>query len=239
MAAPVLRAEGIKKSFGAGLRPALDGVSLVVEPGELVVVLGPSGSGKSTLLGIGGGLDLDFEGKVELFGKDIKKLGDRALARLRGESVGFVFQSFHLLSHLTILENVLAPALFAQRDPEVLGPVTRARGKTPEARAIALLDRLGLGDRGKDTPAMLSGGQRQRVAIARALLQGPDLLLCDEPTGNLDAETGARTVELFQELHAEEGLTMLIVTHEERLAKIGTRRISIRDGRIEGEGVAA
>ena len=230
----VIRAEEVRKSHGQGegLRAALDGVSLTIEPGELVCIVGPSGSGKSTLLGILGGLDLEFQGKVELFGKDIHKLGDRALARLRNENIGFIFQAFHLLSHLSVLDNVLAPSLFAAAFPLMGKPVTHAETRDPAARARALLKRLGIADRANDTPAQLSGGQRQRVAIARALLLNPTLILCDEPTGNLDTETGAKTIDLFKELHAEGGLTLVVVTHEERLARIATRIIELRDGRI-------
>ncbi len=183
-------------------------------------MLGPSGSGKSTLLGIVGGLDRDYQGKVAVFGEDLRGLSDRALSRLRGDRIGFVFQAFHLLAHLSVLDNVLAPALFTADDA----------GLRP--RALALLERLGLADRALDTPARLSGGQRQRVAIARALLRRPALLLCDEPTGNLDAETGARTIELFRDLHREGGLTVVAVTHEERLAAVATRTLHLRDGRL-------
>jgi putative ABC transport system ATP-binding protein len=172
------------------------------------------------LLGIVGGLDRGYEGKVELFGKDLAGLSDGELARLRGGRVGFVFQAFHLLPHLTVLDNVLAPALF---DPA---------GTDRTERALAVLERLGLKERVRDTPRELSGGQRQRVAIARALLLQPALVLCDEPTGNLDAETGAQTIELFQELHAEGGLTIVAVTHEERLARIATRTLSLSEGRV-------
>lgn len=222
----VLRAEALRKLYGDGraARPALDGVTLAVEEGELVAVLGPSGSGKSTLLGIVGGLDRSYEGRVELFDRNLSRLSDAELSRLRCQRIGFVFQSFHLLGHLSVLDNVLAPALFAPSGEDLRG------------RARELLERLGIGDRGGDLPGQLSGGQRQRVAIARALLHRPSLLLCDEPTGNLDAETGARTVALFRELHAEGGLTVLAVTHEERLARVATRTIRLRDGRVaEGE----
>jgi len=173
----LVRADRLTKHYGDGpaRRAALDGVALSIEEGELCCVLGPSGSGKSTLLAILGGLDRAFSGTVELFGKDVSALRDRELSRLRGERIGFVFQAFHLLPHLSVLDNVLAPALFADE----------AAGLP--ARALALLDKLGLADRAEDTPSHLSGGQRQRVAIARALLLRPKLLLCDEPTGNLDA----------------------------------------------------
>jgi putative ABC transport system ATP-binding protein len=178
---PIVRTEDLRKAYGRGeaARAALDGVTLTIVPGELVCVLGPSGCGKSTLLGVMGGLDRSYEGRVTLFGEDLRTFDDGALARLRNARIGFVFQAFHLLLHLSVLDNVLAPALF---DPE---------GRDRTRRARDLLDRLGLGDRAGDTPAELSGGQRQRVAIARALLMRPSLLLCDEPTGNLDRTTGA------------------------------------------------
>jgi putative ABC transport system ATP-binding protein len=227
--AAVVRATDLRKVYGdkRAERAALQGVSLAVNAGEFLAILGPSGSGKSTLLGILGGLDRIYEGNVELFGSDIASLGDKALARLRGKRVGFVFQSFHLLGHLSVLDNVLTPSLF---DAEASG----AR----DERALAVLDRLGLKDRAADMPAALSGGQRQRVAIARALLQKPELLLCDEPTGNLDAETGAQTIELFRELHGQGSLTIVAVTHEERLAGVATRTLYLRDGRIEREEAA-
>jgi putative ABC transport system ATP-binding protein len=222
----VVRTEALRKSYGdgRGARPALDGVTLAVEEGEFVAILGPSGSGKSTLLGIVGGLDRRYEGRVELFDRNLARMSDAELARLRGARIGFVFQAFHLLSHLSVLDNVLAPALF---DPA---------GAHQRGRAMEVLDRLGLADRAGDVPGQLSGGQRQRVAIARALLHRPALLLCDEPTGNLDAETGASIVALFQELHAEGGLTVLAVTHEERLSRAATRTVHLRTGRVAEEG---
>jgi putative ABC transport system ATP-binding protein len=218
----LIRTHGLRKLYGDGeaRRAALDGVDLAIDAGEFVTVLGPSGSGKSTLLAILGALDLHYEGQVTLFGEDPKQLGDRARSRLRGERIGFVFQAFHLLAHLTVLDNVLAPALFADA-AEDLRP-----------RALALLDRLGLEGRALDSPVTLSGGQRQRAAIARALLQRPRLLLCDEPTGNLDVETSARIIALFSELHREEQLTVVAVTHEPRLAGAASRVVHLRDGRI-------
>jgi putative ABC transport system ATP-binding protein len=219
---PIVAVKQLRKVYGDGgaARAALDGVSLTLEKGELVVILGQSGSGKSTLLGIAGGLDRVYEGEVALFGHDVAALSDRALARLRGRKIGFVFQAFHLLGHLSVLDNVLAPALF---DPS---PADLTK------RALSVLDQLGMKDRAADLPAQLSGGQRQRVAIARALLHEPELLLCDEPTGNLDAETGERTIALFRELHRG-GLTVLAVTHEERLASAATRVVRLKDGRID------
>jgi ABC-type lipoprotein export system ATPase subunit len=220
---PSIRIEGLERVHEGvrGARPALGGVDLTIDEGEFVCVLGPSGSGKSTLLSIVGGLDRGYEGKVALWGQDLGEMSDRALSRLRGERIGFVFQHFHLLAHLTVLENVLTPALFA--------PGGEGGGRE---RARSLLLRLGLSDRESDTPAELSGGQRQRVAIARALLRKPRLLLCDEPTGNLDTETGARTIALFQELYREERLTVVAVTHEERLARAASRIVRLDSGRI-------
>jgi len=223
--APIIVATQLRKVYGDGeaARAALDGVSMTVEKGEFLVILGQSGSGKSTLLGIAGGLDRAYEGKVSLFGQDVATLSDKGLARLRGKRIGFVFQAFHLLGHLSVQENVLAPTLFDDADED------------RSERALAVLDHLGIKDRARDVPSQLSGGQRQRVAIARALLQSPELLLCDEPTGNLDAETGERTIALFRELHKNEGLTVLAVTHEERLANAATRVIRLKDGRVVEE----
>lgn len=222
----IVRAAGLGRRYPLGPagdkngRVALVDVDLVVPQGEFLCVLGPSGSGKSTLLGVVGALDRRYEGKVELFGKDLARLSDRAVAELRGQRLGFVFQSFHLLSHLTVLQNVTAPALFG-------GDASGA-----DARGMALLERLGLADRASDRPAQLSGGQRQRVAIARALLNEPSLLLCDEPTGNLDEEIGAQAIELLAELHREKDITIVAVTHEERLARVATRTLMLRDGRL-------
>lgn len=226
MSAPILRCEGLTKRFrdGAALRTPLEDVAFRVADGELVAVLGESGSGKSTLLGILGGLDRAFDGKVELFGRDVHSLGDRALARLRGEKVGFVFQAFHLFYHLTVIENVLCPSLFGRRDAKL------------ETRALALLDRLGLRDRASDSPVRLSGGQRQRVAIARALLYSPPLLLCDEPTGNLDKATAASLLELFQELNEKDGITIVAVTHSEQLAEIASRTLRLEAGHLADDG---
>ncbi|HMY20894.1 MAG TPA: ABC transporter ATP-binding protein [Polyangium sp.] len=221
----VVHAERVTRvhDAGKGTRRALSNVDFTVQSGEFVAVLGPSGSGKSTLLSIIGGLDRAYEGKVHLWGQDIGALSDARLARLRGQRIGFVFQHFHLLTHLSVIENVTTPALF---NPD-------ADDDVDVKRAHDLLERLGLADRTSDTPAELSGGQRQRVAIARALLRKPKLLLCDEPTGNLDTDTGAQTIALFQELHRHDGLTIVAVTHEERLARVASRVVRLRDGSIE------
>ena len=221
----VVHAERVTRvhDAGKGTRRALSNVDFTVQSGEFVAVLGPSGSGKSTLLSIIGVLDRAYEGKVHLWGQDIGALSDARLARLRGQRIGFVFQHFHLLTHLSVIENVTTPALF---NPD-------ADDDVDVKRAHDLLERLGLADRTSDTPAELSGGQRQRVAIARALLRKPKLLLCDEPTGNLDTDTGAQTIALFQELHRHDGLTIVAVTHEERLARVASRVVRLRDGSIE------
>jgi putative ABC transport system ATP-binding protein len=222
----VVRAEKVDRAFGSGAaaRKAVDSVSLEVDSGEVVLVFGPSGSGKSTLLGLVGGLDRAYQGRLELFGKDVATLGDRELSALRGRRIGFVFQAFHLLPELSVLENVTAPSLFS-------GEVEH----DPEARGREMLERVGLADRARARPSELSGGQRQRVAIARALSRKPELLLCDEPTGNLDRQTGEQIIDLFAELHAELETTMLVVTHEDRMKRLATRSLSMLDGRLVTE----
>lgn len=200
---------------------ALDGVSLSILRGELVAVLGTSGSGKSTLLHVLGALDLKFEGEVLIDGRSLRALGDAEVSALRQRTVGFVFQGFHLVPSWTVRQNVALPASFAPSPVPDLA-----------SRVDSLLKRVGLEGRGDDRPTSLSGGQRQRVAIARALLLDPPLLLCDEPTGSLDAETGERFLALFKELHRERGLTVVIVTHEERATAIATRVIRLEEGRV-------
>ena len=222
-----VEAHNLRKIYGQGkgVRAALDGVSLEVSRGEFLAVLGPSGCGKSTLLGIVGGLDRQYEGELELFGRPTRMLKDGDLARMRGARIGFVFQAFHLLGHLSALDNVLAPALFAHDDE-----LDKLR-----ARGAELLAEVGLAGRGGDMPEQMSGGERQRVAIARALLREPELLLCDEPTGNLDLETGAQIVEIFGRLHRERDLTIVAVTHEKALAQAADRVMNLRAGKIVDE----
>ena len=209
-------------SSGAASRAALRSVELTVAAGEFVAIAGPSGSGKSTLLAVLGGLDRGYSGVVRCFGDDLAALDERALATLRNERIGFVFQAFHLLAHASVLDNVALPALFGAAPGD---------GKAAAERA---LDRVGLLDRRDDSPAVLSGGQRQRVAIARAIARGPKVLLCDEPTGNLDRETGARILELLASLH-EGGATVIAVTHDDRLAEAAERRLTMVDGAITGQ----
>jgi putative ABC transport system ATP-binding protein len=198
----------------------LRGVSFDVDRGEFVALVGQSGSGKSTLLNVIGGLDQPDAGEVEVFGVDTLHSSDAKRAQLRNQSIGFVFQAFNLLDHLTVLGNVVLPASFARNSRDV------------EARGREALRRVGLSDFAKRRPGELSGGQKQRVAIARALFNAPTLLLCDEPTGNLDSETGRDVIDFFRELNAKDGVTLLIVTHERRVSSVAKRVIAMRDGML-------
>lgn len=220
---PVVSCRTLSRVFadGAERRVVLDEVSLDVAKGEMLAVVGTSGSGKSTLLAALGGLDRAHTGEVRLFGRDLAHLDDRELSRFRGRSVGFVFQSFHLLPHLTAVENVLVPSLFGDVIPDA------------DRRAHDALARVGLAGREHDRTEALSGGQRQRVAIARALLAAPPLLLCDEPTGNLDTETAHAILDLFLELHRAGETTLVIATHAERIAAAASRALVLRNGRLE------
>jgi putative ABC transport system ATP-binding protein len=213
---------GVSKDFGDF--QALKNVDLEVPNGSMTALLGPSGSGKSTLLGLLAGLDRPTRGEVTIDGRRIDDLDEDALALLRREKVGFVFQSFHLLENLTARENVLLPL-------ELTG-VRDAR-----ARADGLLDAVGLSERGHHYPAQLSGGEQQRVALARAFGPRPSILFADEPTGNLDADTGARALDLLLSLRAEFGATLVLVTHAPDVAERAGRRIHLRAGRIEREDV--
>jgi len=227
---PIIEAVRLTRVYGGGKasKKAVDAVSLEVRRREIVLIFGPSGCGKSTLLAMLGGLDRAYTGALKLFGQDAAALPDRELSRLRGRHIGFVFQSFHLLDHLTVLANVTAPSLFSGE------PLDDER---VEKRGLEVLRRVGLEDSARVSPAELSGGQRQRVALARALLGKPELLLCDEPTGNLDRGTGEQIIDLFADLHAELGTTFVIVTHEDRLERIAHRRLDMLDGRLaDGHG---
>jgi putative ABC transport system ATP-binding protein len=218
---PLATLSDIHKRYGA--QEVLRGVSLDVEQGELLALCGRSGSGKSTLLHILGGLDRRFDGKAEVLGHDLGKLDDGALARFRGEQVGFVFQSFNLLDHLSVKENVALPAFF--RRGATIDP------KQAQSRAVDALSRVGVIDHANKRPGELSGGQKQRVAIARALFSEPKLLVADEPTGNLDTDTGRDIIGLFQTLN-EAGLTIVVVTHEDRVSQACGRVIKLEDGRL-------
>lgn len=207
---------------GHGSVPALRGVSLRIEPGERVALVGPSGCGKSTLLHLVAGVDRADSGEVWVFGRELGAAGEAELVDLRRRVVGVVFQGFHLMPNLSVEENVALPlALAGRRDP---------------ARIGALLARVGLHGRRRHVPAELSGGEQQRTAIARALVHAPRLLVADEPTGNLDSETGRGVLELLWELSAEEGTTLLLVTHDPELARRAERVLTLRDGRLEGAG---
>ena len=228
----MIEVRALHKVYGEGKarRPVLQGIDLQVSGGEMVAVEGVSGCGKTTLLNLIGGLDRDFSGEISVDGRSLASLGDRDLAAFRNEAVGFVFQHFHLLDHLTLGENVSLPAFFRRT------PMPAADSRT---RAHQVLERVGLGDRLDDVPTRLSGGQKQRVAIARALFNGPRLLLCDEPTGNLDTRTGQQILDLFGELSAAGELTQVIVTHESRVSQVARRVIRMEDGRILSDGPPA
>jgi putative ABC transport system ATP-binding protein len=216
----LVHAKGLKKNYGSGdgLVHALDAVDLDVNRGEAVAVMGPSGCGKSTLLQLIGGLDRPSAGELTVAGQRVDQLSERGLAHLRRDEIGFVFQSYHLMDELTAQENVELPALIYGYSP------SEAR-----ARATTLLEQVDLADRAQHLPSMLSGGQRQRVGIARALVNDPEILLADEPTGNLDSASAFDVLRLLGDLHAK-GLTLVIVTHDERIAATADRLISMRDG---------
>jgi putative ABC transport system ATP-binding protein len=222
-ATPVIEMHGVRKIYleGAVELPVLRGIDMAVASGEIVALLGPSGCGKSTLLNLMGCLDRPSAGEYLLGGRNVSHLSREEQAWVRLHYIGFVFQSFHLIGHATALENVSLPLYYAG--------VSR---KEREARAAALLERVGLGDRLRHRPDQLSGGQRQRVAIARACVASPKLMLADEPTGALDSKSGKEVLELLTSLRTETGLTIVLVTHDLEVAKITQRRFEMRDGRI-------
>jgi len=219
---PAIELRQLTKRLPSGDRilTILDAVDLTIAGGEFVAVLGPSGSGKSTLLGLAAGLDRPTSGEVLIDGAPIQDLSEDALALLRRRKIGFVFQSFQLLGNMTALENVLLPL--------ELGGHER-----PLERARQLLLRVGLGERGHHYPAQLSGGEQQRVALARAFAPRPEILFADEPTGNLDGATGARILDVLDELRADVAATLVLVTHDPSIAERADRRIYLRDGRVE------
>lgn len=219
----IVVADGVSKIYKTGeiSIAALRNVNLKIWRGEYVAILGPSGSGKSTLLNIIGGLDRPTSGKIYVDGVDLGSLKEGRLARFRAEKVGFVFQFFNLIPTFTALENVMVPA-------EIVG----LKAKDARRRAEKILVRVGLEGRFNHFPHQLSGGEQQRVAIARALVNNPPLLLCDEPTGNLDTKTGAEIIELLSEINTEYKATLIIVTHDQRIAKAADRIVNLVDGQI-------
>jgi putative ABC transport system ATP-binding protein len=222
----MISVRGVTREYGSGdaRHVALNDVSVDVGRGEFISIMGSSGSGKTTLLNVMGGLDTDWKGTVEIAGQSIRAMGDPALSRLRNRSIGFIFQHFHLLEHMTCLENVTLPSYFGG-----------AAGVDVVARATGVLERVGLGGKLHASPSALSGGQKQRVAIARALFNQPEIMLCDEPTGSLDRNTGLNILELFRELNETEQLTVVVVTHEEYVSRMARRIVRIEDGVIASD----
>ncbi len=228
MSEAILRLEGVSKWYGAAPdRRVLDGLDLVVREGERFAIVGPSGCGKSTLLNLLGTLDAPSEGKVVVDGIDTAGLGEEAVARIRSEKIGFIFQMHHLLPQCTALENALVPTLALAQRPDPVAAADRAK---------RLLDRVGLGDKLDRLPSQLSGGERQRVAVVRALINSPRLLLADEPTGALDEDNAKRLMELLAELNDSEGLALIVVTHDRALAaSLGTIK-GLSRGKLEAQG---
>jgi putative ABC transport system ATP-binding protein len=222
----VLDVRELTKTYRTGDKEltVLREVSFTVDPGATCAIVGPSGSGKTTLLGLCAGLDRASSGSVRLAGSALEDLDEDARARVRNERTGFVFQNFQLLPTLTALENVMVPAELRSRGTRT------ATGAALAAEAIALLEQVGLSARAAHYPAQLSGGEQQRVALARAFINRPQILFADEPTGNLDAETSARVVELLFELNAQAGTALVLVTHNHELAALTGRTIRLRDG---------
>ncbi|MBI4230065.1 MAG: ABC transporter ATP-binding protein [Planctomycetes bacterium] len=228
--APLLSARGIGKSYGDGPSRvrALEGIDLDVRAGEIVAVCGPSGSGKSTLLNLLGLLDRPDAGTLAVHGQGAERMGDRARSRLRRGAIGFVFQSFHLIRELSLLENVALPARIAG-----------ASGREAERRARALLAQMGLSPRERHRPHQVSGGELQRAAFARALVNRPAVVLCDEPTGNLDGENRQRLREMILERSASDRQAFVIATHDPKMARIAHRRLWLADGRPSPEPAGA
>jgi len=222
---PAITLEHVSKSFSqAGMEvPVLRDISMDVEPGEFVALQGSSGSGKSTLMHILGLLDRPSSGKYLLLGQDVSRLDDDALSDLRNRTVGFIFQTFYLIPYISAVQNVMLPGLYG-----------RTPGKRLRQRAEEVLTRVGLGDRLHFRPGQLSGGQQQRVAMARALINDPQVLLADEPTGQLDSGTSAEIMELISEIH-QQGRTVILVTHDQDTASHARRKIVLHDGRIRSD----
>jgi len=220
----MIRMEHIIKIYRLGQVevPALRGIDLEIKPGEMVAIMGPSGSGKSTLMNIMGCLDQPTSGIYELEGLPVSQLNDNQLAEIRNKKIGFVFQTFNLLPRTSALANVELPLIYG-------GGINRRE------RALEALRKVGILDRAKHRPSELSGGEQQRVAIARALVNNPSIILADEPTGNLDSKTSREIMELFARLNRDEGITVVVVTHDREMAEYARRIIHLRDGQISHE----
>jgi putative ABC transport system ATP-binding protein len=216
----MIQLRGVSKTVQSGGQPLtiLHPLDLDVAEGQCLAIIGPSGSGKSTLLGLIAGLDSPSSGTISIAGQDITRLDEDALARLRGEKIGFVFQFFHLVPSLTAIENIQVPMEIAGR-------------RDAAARAQAFLDEVGLHDRGHHYPSQLSGGEQQRIAIARALANDPPLILADEPTGNLDSSNGRHILDLLLEVRRTRRVTLVLVTHDTHVAAVADERLELRDGR--------
>lgn len=223
---PLCELNDVKKRYLIGEQEVevLKGITLAIDEGDFVAVMGPSGSGKTTLMNIIGCLDVPTEGRYVLAGREVQGLSDDELSLLRNEIIGFVFQNFYLMPYASVLENVLLPTLYRERQRD---------GSTGK-RAMEILQLVGLKDRAKFKPSQLSGGQQQRVAIARALINNPRLILADEPTGQLDSKTASEIMNLLSEMHRS-GKTIILITHDPQIAAYATRIIQIKDGRIVNE----
>ena len=230
----VISARNVSQTYQSGGRPltVLHAIDLDVAAGEKMAIVGPSGSGKTTLLGLLAGLDRPATGSIRLLDQDLASLSEDGRARFRAANIGFVFQAFQLIPTLTALENVLVPL-------ELAGALRTTRADELRERAMSLLTRVGLGDRSGHYPAQLSGGEQQRVALARAFAGSPRVLFADEPTGNLDADTGAIIIELMMELNAAAGTTLVLVTHDLDLAQRMGRTVRLAHGRVASDAAAA
>jgi lipoprotein-releasing system ATP-binding protein len=228
----ILEASNINKSYfrSNNALHVLKGIDLKINEGDIVSVVGPSGAGKSTLLHVMGGLDCPDQGTVHLDGENIYELKDAALAKIRNSKVGFVFQFYHLLPEFSALENVLLPAMIQMK---------QGSKKKFEGQGLDLLDKVGLKERVHHKPYQLSGGEQQRVAIARALINKPRIVFCDEPTGNLDSQSGQGIIQLLMDLNKKNNQTLVIVTHDEHVAGRSHRTIHIRDGELVSETVSS
>ena len=219
-----IQVANLSKHFGHGEARScvLADVDLEVGAGEFVSIVGTSGSGKTTLLNVMGGLDRDYDGQVFADEDQLGELSDKALSGLRNRHFGFIFQQFNLLDHLTAAENIALPSYFA----------AQTGGIDPGEHARRLLDKVGLADKADERPPRLSGGQKQRVAIARALFHQPSIIFCDEPTGSLDRKTGLQIMKLFQDLNRDDEMTLIVVTHEEHIARMASRIVRLEDGHV-------